>query len=103
MHPALELDRQRLGDFCRTWGISELALFGSAVRDDFRPDSDIDVLVTFAPRRRHGLFEMVRMQQELQGIFGRKVDLVERQSIERSENYIRRKHILNSLVPIHVA
>jgi hypothetical protein len=46
---------------------------------------------------------MVRMQQELQGIFGRKVDLVERQSIERSENYIRRKHILSSLVPIHVA
>jgi predicted nucleotidyltransferase len=78
-------------------------LFGSALRDDFRPESDIDVLVTFAPETSYGLFDLVDMEDELEGIFGRAVDLVEKKSVEQSENYIRRKHILDSLEVIYVA
>jgi predicted nucleotidyltransferase len=80
-----------------------LALFGSVLRDDFRPDSDVDVLVTFAPEAHHGLFDLVDMEDELSVIFGRRVDLVERPGVERSENYIRRRSILRSAQPVYVA
>jgi uncharacterized protein len=89
--------------FCRRWQITELSLFGSVLRDDFRPGSDVDVLVTFASDTRWSLFDMVRMQKELEAILGREVDLVERDAVEQSENYIRRKRILSDLVPIYVA
>jgi predicted nucleotidyltransferase len=89
--------------FCRRWHITELALFGSVLRDDFRPDSDIDVLVTFAPDHEWSLFDLVRMEDELQALFGRPVDLVERSGVEQSENYIRRRHILSTLEPVYVA
>lgn len=89
--------------FCRRWQITELALFGSVLRDDFRPDSDIDVLVTFAPDHEWSLFDLVRMQDELQELFGRPVDLVERSDVEQSKNYIRRRHILSTLEPVYVA
>jgi uncharacterized protein len=95
-----EADIQR---FCERWRISEFSLFGSVVRDDFGPDSDIDVLVSFAPGSRWSLFDMARMQDELEEILGRRVDLVERKSVEASENYIRRKQILSHLVPVYVA
>ena len=96
--PETEIER-----FCQRWKISEFALFGSVLREDFRPDSDIDVLVTFAPGTRWSLFDMARMERDLEAILGRRVDLVERKAIESSENYIRRKHILSSLVPVYVA
>ena len=73
------------------------------LRDDFRPDSDIDLLVSFSPRAKISLFDLVRMQNELKEIFGRDVDLVERRAIEKSENYIRRKSILENLKIIYVA
>lgn len=92
-----------LEELCRRWQVSELALFGSVLRDDFRPDSDVDVLVTFAPGAHWSLFDMVHMQKELESILGREVDLVERKAVEQSENYIRRKRILGSLVPVYVA
>jgi predicted nucleotidyltransferase len=98
--PLPDLD---IEDFCRRWQVSELALFGSVLRDDFRPDSDVDVLVTFAPGAHWSLFDMVRMQKELESLLGREVDLVERKAVEQSENYIRRKKILGSLVPVYVA
>ncbi|MGH2351595.1 MAG: nucleotidyltransferase family protein [Chloroflexota bacterium] len=101
--PRILIDRDRITEFCRKWQITEFALFGSVLRDDFRPDSDVDVLVTFAPEAHHGLFALVRMEDELEEIFGRKVDLVERQAVERSENYIRREHILSSVEPVYVA
>jgi hypothetical protein len=99
----LHLPEAEIERFCRRWQISEFSLFGSVLRDDFRPDSDIDVLVTFAPTARWSLFDMVRMQKELEGILGRDVDLVERSAVEQSENYIRRKRILSDQVPIYVA
>ena len=93
----------KLADFCRRWKIVEFAMFGSVLRDDFRPDSDIDVLVTFAPNAGWSLFDHVQMQDELKAIFNRSVDLVSRRGIERSRNYIRRKAILSSAEVIHVA
>lgn len=96
--PDLEIE-----ELCRRWRVAELALFGSVLRDDFRLDSDVDVLVTFEPGAHWSLFDMVRMQKELESVLGRKVDLVERKAVEQSENYIRRKRILGSLVPVYVA
>ena len=61
--------------FCQRWHIRELALFGSVLRSDFGPDSDVDVLVTFAPEADWGLLEHVQMQQELQALFHSKIDL----------------------------
>jgi uncharacterized protein len=78
-------------------------LFGSALREDFRRDSDVDVLVAYEPGARPSLHELVEMENELAAIFGRAVDLVEREAVERSPNCIRRKSILSSLEPIHVA
>jgi len=99
----LDLDHARIAELCRRWEITELALFGSALREDFRPDSDVDLLVSFAPEARPSLFDLARIEEELAAIFGRKVDLIERRAVERSENYIRRRHILESAQPIHVA
>ncbi len=87
--------------FSQRWGIEELALFGSVLRDDFRPDSDVDVLVTFAPDARIGMFQLVTMQSELSAILGREVDLVTRPGVERSANYIRRKAILSDVEVIY--
>ena len=99
----ISLDREKIAEFCRRWKITEFALFGSVLRDDFRPESDVDVLVTFASDTCWTLFDMVHMQNELKQIFGREVDLVERKTVERSENYIRRRHILRSVEPVYVA
>jgi uncharacterized protein len=99
----IEVPGAQIESFCRRWKIAELSLFGSVLRGDFRPDSDVDVLVSFAPEARWSLFDLVRMEEDLQGILGRKVDLVERQAVERSENYIRRKSILSHLRPVYVA
>lgn len=89
--------------FCRRWKIKELALFGSVLREDIRPDSDVDVLVTFEPDGGFTFDNRVEMLDEIEEIFGRKVDLIERKVVERSENYIRRRHILQSLEPVYVA
>lgn len=104
MHTAkLKIPRAELAAFCKRWKISELALFGSALRDDFRMDSDIDILVSFAPGARPTLFDMARMQDELKEIFGRDVDLVSKRGLENSRNYLRRKEILDSAQVIHAA
>jgi len=95
--------KDQIAEFCRRNHIRKLALFGSVLREDFRPDSDIDVLVSFAPDARWSLFDLVHMEEDLESILGREVDLVERKAVERSENYIRRKRILSSLSPVYVA
>lgn len=97
------IPRKKLADFCNRWKVTELAFFGSVLRNDFRPDSDIDLLVSFSPRAKISLFDLVRMQNELKEIFGREVDLVERRAIENSENYIRRKSILSNTKVIYAA
>src|SRR5687767_15176849 len=89
-----DIPTSKLATFCKRWNISELALFGSALREDFRPDSDVDVLVSFAPQARITLFEMAQMQAELKAIFRRDVDLISKRGLENSRNYLRRKRIL---------
>lgn len=103
MSPNIELSQEAIAAFCKKWRIVEFALFGSVLRDDFKPDSDVDVLVAFEAGA-HWSFEQLRdMTEELEGLCGRTVDLVEKRLVERSENYIRRKHILTNLKPIYVA
>jgi hypothetical protein len=99
----IEIPEDTIADFCRRWKISELALYGSVLRDDFRPDSDVDVLVTFAPDARWTLFDLVHMEDELKEMFGREIDLSERRAVEKSENYIRRRSILKSARTVYVA
>jgi len=85
-----------LKQFCRRWAISELALFGSILREDFGPDSDIDILVTFAPEAEWGLLDHIQMETELAELLGRQVDLLSRRAVERSHNPFRRREILES-------
>jgi uncharacterized protein len=82
--------------FCRRWHIVEFALFGSILRADFDKGSDVDVLVTFAPDVVYGFRQLTAMQDELEAIFGRPVDLLDRQAVQTSPNYIRRNAILRS-------
>jgi hypothetical protein len=97
------IPHKKIADFCKRWNVSELAIFGSTLRADFRPDSDVDVLVSFAPGSNVSLFEMVHMQDELKQIFKRDVDLISKRGVETSRNYLRRKAILESARVIHVA
>ena len=92
----IPLDRDAVASFCERWKIAELALFGSVLRDDFRPESDVDVLVEFAPGASWSLFDNVAMEDELSEILGRNVDLVSRRAVEKSSNWIRRKSILEN-------
>jgi predicted nucleotidyltransferase len=89
----LQVTDEQLGDFCRRWQITELAIFGSILRDDFGPDSDVDMLVTFAASADWSLVDHIQMEQELASLLGRKVDLVSRRAIDSSENWIRRREI----------
>jgi uncharacterized protein len=100
---AIALPMEKITEFCDRWQITEFALFGSVLRDDFRDDSDIDVLVTFAPTAKRGLTETLQMRDELQAIFERDVDLIVKAAIERSENWLRRKNILESATIIYAA
>jgi len=97
------IPKRKLAAFCRRWKVSELALFGSVLRSDFSATSDIDLLVSFSPKARISLFDLVHMQNELKELFGREVDLVERRAIEKSQNYIRRKSILENTKVIYAA
>jgi predicted nucleotidyltransferase len=94
---------ESIEDFCRRWKIVELAVFGSVLRDDFRPDSDLDFLVRFAPDARWSLFDHARMERELEGLLGREVDLVSRSAVERSRNWIRREEILGTARTLYAA
>ncbi|MBX3009877.1 MAG: DUF86 domain-containing protein [Caldilineaceae bacterium] len=91
MKTQIPIPEESLAAFCRRWQIVEMAFFGWVLRNDFRPDSDIDVLVSFAPEAKHSLFDRVHMQEELQPILNRKVDLVSRRGIEMSRNDLRKR------------
>ncbi len=89
--------------FCERWHVQELALFGSVLRGEARADSDVDVLITFQPGRAVSLFDLAAMQEELEHVLERPVDLVERKGLEASTNWIRRNAILGSAQPIYQA
>ena len=103
MNTRIAIDPEKVAAFCQRWKIVELSLFGSVLRDDFRPDSDVDVLVTFAPEADWSLYDHMAMEEELSAAVGRKVDLFSRRAIERSANWIRRQAILESAEPFYVA
>ncbi len=99
----LHVTSDALEAWCHKWKVVELAFFGSVLREDFRPDSDVDVMVRFAENAQWGLFEFSAMADELEIIFDRRVDLLTRNSIERSRNYIRRKDILGTAQVVYAA
>lgn len=94
--PHLTWPAQEIADFCQRRKITRLELFGSALRDDFSPVSDVHFPLTSDPEARWTLLAEVAVEDELASIFGRKVDLVSRGAVERSPNWIRRKHILET-------
>jgi predicted nucleotidyltransferase len=94
--PKIPIPADRIADFCRRWGVREFALFGSVLREDFRSGSDVDVLVSFLPDAHPTLFDLVRMQRELEGILSRKIDLLTRAGVEQGPNLFRKKEILNT-------
>ncbi len=98
--PRIAIDHERIAEFCRKWHIREFSLFGSVLRDDFRPDSDVDVLVRLQPDHGLSLFDWVDMVEELRQMFGRNVDLVEGQGLR---NPFRRHSILTSKQVIYAA
>ncbi len=92
-----------LKDFCHLYNIAEMGLFGSILRDDFNSQSDIDLIVSYNEHSSHTLFDVVRMKDELLQIFGREVDLVNRQAVESSRNQYRRDSILADIMVIYAA
>ena len=89
----LTLPEQSISELCRRWKIRKLALFGSVLRPDFRPDSDIDVLVVFDPDAMWSAWDHFDLREELRKLLGREIDLVEERSLE---NPFRRRAILRS-------
>ena len=94
------IPRKKIAEFCKRWSINEFALFGSVLRDDFRPDSDIDVLVSIDPKAHIGLFEIALMKIELEKMFHRPVDLIEKEGLR---NPYRRSEILNTAQVVYAA
>lgn len=98
VHNNLTYDHEAVINFCQQWRVVELSLFGSVLRDDFRPDSDVDVLVVFEDGAPWTYWDWGAMSDQLSAIFGRPVDLVEKRSVR---NPYRRKHILSNRQVIH--
>jgi uncharacterized protein len=97
----VNLPTEQIAAFCDRWQVTEFALFGSVLRDDFRPDSDIDIMVQFHPDAHPTFSTLDQMEAELKTIFQRDIDLITRQGIETSQNYLRRQEILSSAQVIY--
>jgi predicted nucleotidyltransferase len=98
---AIKLPMEKIVGFCHKWQVTEFALFGSVLRDDFRPNSDIDVMVQFHPGAHPTFLTLDQMEAELQTIFDRDIELITREGIETSRNYLRRHEILSSAQAIY--
>jgi predicted nucleotidyltransferase len=96
----ISIPREKIREFCQSRDVIEFAVFGSAIRDDFSLQSDVDVLVTFAPDAQISLFDLVQMQIELEDIFDRPVDLVEKASLR---NPYRRREILKTAQVVYAS
>mgnify|MGYP001607161782 FL=1 len=100
MSPRIPLDRERITELCRRYRVSELSLFGSVLRDDFGPNSDVDVLVEFEPRADLSLTDLIALQDELGALFRRPVDLVDKHGLR---NPFRRHAILRARQVVYAA
>lgn len=96
----IRLPLERIESFCRKWQIREMSLFGSVLRDDFSPESDIDVLITFEPEARWSLFDFVDLRDELSKLLQREVDVVSERGLR---NPFRRHEILSSRQVVYAA
>ena len=99
----IDLPLQQVAAFCKKWKIVELSVFGSVLRDDFGPDSDLDFLATFSPEADWSLLDHAQMEIELIDLLGREVDLLTRRAVEQSRNPMRRREILTSARTIYAA
>ena len=99
----LGIPEEKIADFCRRWKIKRLAIFGSAAKGELRPDSDIDLLVTFSKDADWTMFDHFTMEEELSSLFGRDVDLISLRAVEENPNPISRREILNSARQIYAA
>lgn len=99
--PKIDVPKEEIDKFCSRWNIAELSVFGSVLRDDFGPDSDIDLVIDFEPKAKRSLLILVRMERELGEILGRRVDIIVRASIENSRNHLRRREILGTMEKIY--
>jgi len=100
--PQVDLPLEQIAELCRKYGVTELAVFGSVLREDFSPDSDIDFLVTFEnDDPGPWLNRLTGLEGEFGALLGRKVDVVHRRGIEQSRNWIRRSAILDSAIVIY--
>jgi predicted nucleotidyltransferase len=97
------IDRVVLTSICARFKVKELSLFGSSARGDFRPDSDVDILVDFLPDETPSLFDMVELREELKALFGREVDLVSKDALLKHHNTIRKKSILEKTEMLYAA
>ena len=97
----LAISEEQLIEVCRQWKIAELALFGSVLREDFRENSDIDLLISFAPDAPQGLLTLARIKYQLESLLDRPVDLVIKEAIQEGDNWIRRQEILSTAVIIY--
>ncbi|MEO6710410.1 MAG: nucleotidyltransferase family protein [Planctomycetota bacterium] len=95
----ITIDKPRIEAFCRKHALSRLAFFGSVLREDFRPDSDVDVLVEFQPGRTPGFFRLFEIEDELSEILGRKTDL---KTAEDLSPYFR-DEVVRTAEPFYVA
>jgi predicted nucleotidyltransferase len=100
MSPKIHIDLEKIATFCRKWKITEFAVFGSVLREDFRPDSDVDVLVSFEQTAGWSLLDIVAMRDELKLIMGREVDLVEKGAVR---NPFRRHSIMTNREVLYAA
>lgn len=98
-HAKITIPEKQVADLCQRYHVRSLALFGSVLREDFRPDSDVDVLVDFDPAAQIGFLALARMQRELADLLGRPVDLVPRQGLKP----VIRDHVLASVEEIYAA
>ena len=103
MNALIQNRKKKIEEFCIAWNVRELQVFGSVLRNDFRPDSDIDIIVDFPPGSVHTLIHLAQMEEELEHIFNRRIDLITRQAIEQSRNYIRKKTILSTMERVYGA
>jgi predicted nucleotidyltransferase len=103
MHVYIDEKRDALAALCRRYGVARLEVFGSAARGaDFNPGySDADFLVTFTPAARNNLETFIDLKDALEGLLGRPVDLIERETVEASRNFIRRRAILNEAETVY--
>ena len=96
----INIPKKEITAFCQRWNVVEFALFGSVLHDDFSPESDVDVLVTFAEDNKISLFDIAQMQIELQGIFNRPVDILEKTALH---NPIRKRQILSTTQVVYAS